>query len=337
VRVKEVFVKGAKNRLISNGSQVGVDELAGGLYVACEEDIEPSTLSRNGLSVTLEIPISSRAKDKKNPWSDTIDDYKPLTVAAEAQLRGNIIHWRPVKSSRRWLQFEMFEELYKKRDYVALSKNSLGKNVQAVRASIPSYFHDEARLIFNWKSVSDYWVLRYFTKNAEKGQAPMEAISVSHMHDRREYKRKSKERMVLSAEKKRGVILIKRDGTIEAGGFRKHSSYYDERVILTEARLWEGTKVGMFTRANPDAVVQALYDDYEETLIPPQEAMFDIQRGNRVLVHMTLKSKPGSNIDLKQNKDFKLSFWLVPSSYGDSYAYYGFGDHDFIGIGGELI
>ena len=143
MRVKEVFVKSAGNRLISNGTQVRVDELAGGLYVACEENIEPSTLSRDGLSVTLEIPLASRAKDKKNPWSNTIDGYKPLTVAAKTLSRGNIIHWRPVKSSRRWLQFQMFEELYKKRDHVALSKNSLGKNVQAVRASMPSYFNGE--------------------------------------------------------------------------------------------------------------------------------------------------------------------------------------------------
>jgi hypothetical protein len=100
MRIKGVF---AKPRPLKLGMRLAVNEMASGLDIDCDRDVDPATVLDELLNrgeptcfVTVDVPILPVTRDQVALWgSDGLAGYTPVVLAADVRVNGNRISWLP--------------------------------------------------------------------------------------------------------------------------------------------------------------------------------------------------------------------------------------------------
>jgi hypothetical protein len=87
---------------LRNDSDVTVRDLAGGIEVVCDGDVEPATVGgRPTCLVTLDLPFP--VGPDQQVWGGAVVGTTPVTLDAVVTATGDTIRWEPGGVTRRWL------------------------------------------------------------------------------------------------------------------------------------------------------------------------------------------------------------------------------------------
>jgi hypothetical protein len=105
------------SEVLGNYTEVSVDELAEGLSIVCDEEVDPDTVEgKPTCYVTLYMPYPFNRADR-NLWDlpdDPVIGFQPLILAADVKSDGAVIYWNPADATGSWLQqslLGMMEEM----------------------------------------------------------------------------------------------------------------------------------------------------------------------------------------------------------------------------------
>lgn len=101
----EKVLKGSE--VLGNYTEVSVDELAEGLSIVCDEEVDPDTVEgKPTCYVTLYMPYPFNRADR-NLWDlpdDPVIGFQPLILAADAKSDDAVIYWNPTDATGSWLK-----------------------------------------------------------------------------------------------------------------------------------------------------------------------------------------------------------------------------------------
>jgi photosystem II stability/assembly factor-like uncharacterized protein len=104
IRVAEVLIENTGQVLVL-GSELAVADLASGIRLVCETNVEPNIAHGNHLcSVTLDMPFPSNDQDRQI-WGNDVIGVNPLTLSTEEEYPdAKTILWKPSSNTRSWLE-----------------------------------------------------------------------------------------------------------------------------------------------------------------------------------------------------------------------------------------
>jgi hypothetical protein len=88
---------------LQNDGPITPDQLADGIEIHCDRDVESATLRRKPTClVTVDLPFPVNEADQAL-WGDRIVGSTPVTLAADVSASGPTIRWTPAGGTRDWL------------------------------------------------------------------------------------------------------------------------------------------------------------------------------------------------------------------------------------------
>ncbi len=94
----------APDRQLGNDGPLSIEELAAGIDIVCDQNIDPRTLAgKPTCLVTLDLPFPTTDDDLEAWIADGPVGTIPLTLGADVVARRRIIQWRPAPATRSWL------------------------------------------------------------------------------------------------------------------------------------------------------------------------------------------------------------------------------------------
>jgi len=108
-------LKGGVDEVLGNYTDLAVHELAEGLRIVCDKEVDPDTIKgKPTCYVTLYMPFPLNSADREL-WGDQVLGFQPLILAADANSDDAVIYWNPTDATKSWLEqsrlLEMMEEM----------------------------------------------------------------------------------------------------------------------------------------------------------------------------------------------------------------------------------
>jgi hypothetical protein len=102
-------------RDLVNDTDVAPDELARGLQIICDEEIDQeSARGKPVCFVTLELPYPFNDADFEL-WGSPVIGFQPLVLRAEVNADNNVIFWTPAQETQIWLLQQLFPRMTERR------------------------------------------------------------------------------------------------------------------------------------------------------------------------------------------------------------------------------
>jgi len=112
IQIKNVLTGQAGDPL-ANDTVVFVEELAQGLQVICDQEVDTETIEgKPTCFVMLDMPFPFNFQDQEI-WGDEVIGYRPLILAANIQAGGVVINWKPTDATHSWLLEKLFGMMIK--------------------------------------------------------------------------------------------------------------------------------------------------------------------------------------------------------------------------------
>ena len=114
IHIEEIYIKSADlDQLLANDSEISVDDLAGGIKVVCNNEIDPKTIEgKPTCFVTLDLPYPFNSADMKL-WGSDVIGFQPLILAADLISDVDVIYWNPTENTKSWLESDLFRNMSK--------------------------------------------------------------------------------------------------------------------------------------------------------------------------------------------------------------------------------
>jgi S-layer protein (TIGR01567 family) len=109
----EKVLKGVVDEELGNYTEIAVHELAEGLRICCDQDVDQYTVHEKPTCyVTLYMPFPFNFADREL-WGDQVLGFQPLILAADANSDGAVIYWNPTDATKSWLEKDYLLERMK--------------------------------------------------------------------------------------------------------------------------------------------------------------------------------------------------------------------------------
>lgn len=130
---------------LANDSKISVDDLANGIWIKCDREIDPITIEgKPTCFVTLDMPYPFNSADMSmwgNPPLPPVIGFQPLILRDVSIIQNNIIYWQPSVNTKSWLTNSLFQMMQQhKRGIFILAHLTLKGNF--IRAEDSSLYLD---------------------------------------------------------------------------------------------------------------------------------------------------------------------------------------------------
>ena len=116
IHIKDIRIKRAEMiQPLANDSMISADDLAGGIQVLCDQQIDLKTTRRKPTCfVTLDMPYPFNSVDI-NLWNRNVIGFQPLILEAVVNSNNTVINWNPIPNTISWLRDSLFQRMAESR------------------------------------------------------------------------------------------------------------------------------------------------------------------------------------------------------------------------------